>query len=355
MMSQKFNVYCRKASLVAAFLLFLQAAFTQGRFADLEETVEARRKMLGNDLMVYVATKDTILYQKAFGDMTVRAQAPLGAASAWFTTVLVLQLAEEGKLSLDDKIVQYLPVYGSYAKNFVTIRHCLTHQTGIQTEAFKTASLTAKRKFESLEEEVNDFAKKEIQTNAGEEFRYSNMGASIAARIVEIVTKKKFEQLVRQRIFSPLAMRNTAFITDDGTPASPATGAKSTALDMTRFLQMILNGGTLNGKKILSPESIAEMRKIQFSAETIKNAPKTMEGFSYTIGGIWSADLVEEPGATASVLVSPGLLGAWPMIDFKKGYALVVLPKSFIGEQRQNEYLGLKEILDQIPPGVFKK
>jgi hypothetical protein len=43
------------------------------------------------------------------------------------------------------------------------------------------------------------------------------------------------------------------------------------------------------------------------------------------------------------------------MIDFKKGYALVIFPKSFTGEQRQNEYLGLKEILDQIPPGVFKK
>ena len=346
---------CLKASLVALFMLFLQAGFAQGRFAALEETVEARRKMLGNDLLVYVATKDTILYQKAFGDITVRAQAPVGAASAWFTTALVLQLVEEGKLSLDDKVVQYLPIFSNYAKNYVTVRHCLTHQTGIQTEAFKTASLTAKRKFESLEEEVNEYAKKEIQTNAGEEFRYSNMGPAIAARIVEVVTKKKFEQLVRQRIFSPLGMRNTVFVTDDGTPASPATGAKSTAADMTRFLQMLLNGGTLNGKKILSPESIEEMRKIQFAAEKIKNAPKLMEGFSYTIGGLWSADMVEEPGATASMLVSPGLLGAWPMIDFKKGYALVLLPKSFSGEQRQNEYMGLKEILDEIPPGVFKR
>lgn len=354
-MSPKMKFNCLKASLVAVFMLFLQSGFAQGRFTDLEETIEARRKTLGNNLLVYIANKDTILYQKAFGEMTVRTQAPLGAASAWFTTALVLQLVEEGKLTLDDKVADYLPVFSSYAKNYVTIRHCLTHQTGIQTDAFKTASLTAKRKYESLEEEAADYAKKEIQTNAGEEFRYSNMGPSIAARIVEVVSKKKFEQLVRQRIFSPLGMRNTAFVTEDGTPASPSTGAKSTAADMTRFLQMILNGGTLNGKKVLSPESIEEMRKIQFSAEKIKNAPKAMEGFAYTLGGLWSAGLEEEPGASASVLVSPGLLGAWPMIDFKKGYAVVIFPKSFSGEQRQNEYLGLKEILDQIPPGVFKK
>jgi len=347
MMSRKIKFNCLKFSLVAGFMLFVQIVFAQGKFADFESTVDARRKSLGNDLMVYIANKDTILYQKAFGDMNVRTQAPVGAASAWFTTALVLQLVDEGKISLDDKIVQYLPIYGSYAKNYVTIRHCLTHMTGIQTDPFKTASVTAKQKFESLEEEVNSYAKKEIQTNAGEEFRYSNMGPSIAARIVEIVTKKKFEQLLRQRIFSPLGMRNTAFVTEDGTPASPSTGAKTTAADMTRFLQMILNGGTLNGKKILSPEAVAEMRKIQFASEKIKNAPKTMNGFSYTLGGIWSTDLVEEPGATASVLVSPALLGAWPMIDFKRGYVLVVFPKSFTGEQNQNEYLRLKEVLDQ--------
>ncbi len=354
-MSYKLKLNCLKFSLIAVFMLFLQPGFSQGKFADLEETVEARRKTLGNDLMVYVANKDTILYQKAFGEMNVRTQVPVGAASAWFTTALVLQLVDEGKISLDDKIVQYLPIYGNYAKNYVTIRHCLTHMTGIQTDAFKTASLTAKRKYESLEEEVNDYAKKEIQTNAGEEFRYSNMGVSIAARIVEVVTKKKFEQLMRQRIFSPLGMRNTVYTTEEGTPGSPSIGAKTTGADFTRFLQMILNGGSFNGKKILSPEAITEIRKIQITNDKVRNAPKTMEGFQYTLGGVWAVEAPEGPGAAATVLASPGLLGAWPMIDFNRGYVLVVLPKNFTGEQRQNEYLGLKEILDQLPLSAGKK
>ena len=346
MMSYKFRLICLKFSLVASFMLFLQAGFSQSKFAHLEETIEARRKTLGNDLMVFLASKDTILYQKAFGEINNRTQVPVGAASAWFTTALVLQLVDEGKISLDDKIVQYLPIYGSYAKSYVTIRHCLTHRMGIQAEPFKTASLTAKRKYESLEEEANDYAKKEIQTNAGEEFRYSNMGVSIAARIVEIVTKKKFEQLMRQRIFSPLGMRNTVFTTEDGTPGSPSTGAKTTAADFTRFLQMILNGGTLNGKKILSTEAIAEMRKVQITNDKVKNAPKTMEGFQYTLG-VWAVEAPVQTGAAATVLASPGLLGVWPMIDFNRGYVFLIFPKSFTGEQQQKEYLGLKEVLDQ--------
>ena len=304
--------------------------------------------------MVIVANKDTVLYQKAFGEITNRTQVPIGAASTWFTTALVLQLVDEGKLSLDDKVVQYIPIFGSYAKNYITIRHCLTHMTGIQTDPFKQASLTSKRKFSSLEEEVAEFAKKEIQNNAGEVFRFNQMGPAIAARVVEIVTKKKFEQLMRQRIFAPLLMRNTNFTTDDGSSASPSYGAKTSVADFTRFLQMILNDGTFNGKKILSPEAIAEMRKIQVPREVMKTSAKGMESYLHALGA-WSIDEgAENAGNSSSVLASPGFLGTWASIDFKKGYSIVVLPKSFSGEQKIEYYLEMKDILDQIPPGVFK-
>ncbi|HEY0042411.1 MAG TPA: serine hydrolase [Flavisolibacter sp.] len=353
MMSYKIKFNCLKFSLVGLFMLFLQSAFSQTAFADLEGTVDARKKLLGNDLMVFVANKDTVLYQKAFGDMNNRTQVNVGAASAWFTTALVLQLVDEGKISLDDKVTQYIPIFGSYAKNFITIRHCLTHLTGIETEPFKTASLTSKRKYSSLEEEVADFAKKEIQNNAGEVFRYNSMGPTIAARVVEIVTKKKFEQLMRQRIFAPLGMRNTSFVTDDGSTPSPSTGAKSSPADFTRFLQMLLNGGTFNGKKVLSPEAITEMRKVQVPREMMKFSPKGLEGYMHTLG-VWSIEGPDETGGASTVLASPGFLGTWPMVDFSRGYALVVIPKTFTGEQKPNLYLELKESIDPVI-GRFKK
>ena len=328
-------------------MLFLQVACAQGKFAHLESSIEARKKELGVDLMVIIANKDTILYEKAFGDVTNRAQATVGAASAWFTTALVLQLVDEGKISLDDEVSRYLPIYDSYFKSFLTIRHCLTQMTGIQMDPFKTTDLTAKRKYESLEEEANDYAKKEIQTNAGEEFRFNGIGFSIAARVAEIATKKKFEQLMRQRIFTPLGMRNTSFSTDYGSPASAFSQAKSTAADFTKFLQMLLNNGKLNGKQILSEAAVAEMKKIQVPREKMKFSPKAAGDFQYTLG-TWAIEGGEGAGKHATALTSPGLLGVWPMVDFSRGYTFLIFPKNVTVEQNANVFLGLKQEIDQL-------
>src|SRR5688572_7015420 len=170
-MSCKTNFNCLNFRFLALFLLFLQSSFAQNNFSSMETAIEGKLKLLGNDLMVFVASPDTVLYQKAFGDINNKTQVPIGASSNLFTTALVLQLVDEGKISLDDKISKYLPVFESYGKGYITIRHCLSHMTGIQSEAFKLASFLGNKKYNSLEEEVNDFAKKEIQANTGEEFR----------------------------------------------------------------------------------------------------------------------------------------------------------------------------------------
>ena len=352
-MTYKVRSICLKFSTAAVFMLFLQSASAQNKFADFEGTIEERKKELGNDLMVIIANKDTILYQKIFGDITNRTQVTVGAASAWFTTALVLQLVDEGKISLEDKVSRYLPIYDSYFKSYITIRHCLAHMTGIQMDAFKTANLTAKRKYESLEEEANDYAKKEIQTNAGEEFRFNGIGFNIAARIVEVATKKKFEQLMRQRIFTPLGMRNTSFSTDDGSPASAFSQAKSSAADFTKFLQMLLNNGKFNGKQILSEAAVAEMKKVQASKNVMKFSPKAAGNFMPALG-TWAIEGGEELGETATALASPGLLGVWPLVDFKRGYTLIIFPKNVTSEQNANVFLGLKQQIDEINLSVKK-
>lgn len=352
-MSRHISLNCLKFSLVAGFLLILQTAPAQSKkavgpspFPDLESAIENRKKDLGGELMIALANRDTLVYQKAFGDVNNRTQAPLGAASQWLITALVLQLVDEGKLSLDDKVAQYLPVYESYRKSYITLRHCLTHLTGIKTEVLKPGIVPTKLRASSLEEEVTAYAKTDISANAGEAYAYSGMGANIAAFIVEKVTKKKFEQLLRQRLFTPLGMRNTSFAADDGSPANPAFGAKTTAVDLLRFLQMLLNNGQFGGKQILSEASVAEMRKIQVDAARLKGVPKPFVGLQQTLGG-WSVDGGDAAGGKASVLAFPSLTGLWPMVDFTRGYAFVLLPKVFNGEQNTNVYLGLKQVLDE--------
>ncbi len=351
-MSQQTLLNCLKCSAVAALLLFVQPVFSQAKkpvvsspFPDLDKAIEDRKKELGTDLMLFVANADTVVYQKAFGDMTNRTQAQVGAASAWFTTALILQLVDEGKISLDDKVSQYLPVFSSYMKTYLTIRHCLTNVTSIKTEPFKTANIPVKSRYASLEEEAAAYAKTDIAANAGEAYAYSGMGPAIAARIAEVVTKKKFDQLMRQRIFTPLGMRNTTFASDDGGAPNAAFGAKSTGVDLVKFLQMILAKGSFGGKQVLSEASVAEMRKIQVDASRMKNTPKPFAAFGQALG-VWAIDGDEKLGGMATALAYPSLTAVWPMVDFTRGYAFVLMPKSFTGEQNSNVYMGLKQVLD---------
>jgi CubicO group peptidase (beta-lactamase class C family) len=323
----------------------MQAGFTQQNFAELEKAIEQKKGVLGNDLVVMIAGKDSISYQKEYGDFNSKTQVPIASCSKWLTAALVMQLVDEGKISLDDKVSKYLPVFESYGKSFITIRHCLSHMTGIQSEGNKLQKLFERKKFNSLDEEIIEFAKKEIEANPGLEFRYSNMGLNIAARVAEVVTKKKFDALIKQRLFTPLGMRKTTFSTLDGSAPNPSGGAKSTAADYLIFLQMILGNGKFGGKQILSEASIAEMRKVQTTKEQIKYAPRAAEGFTYTLGS-WGL-LSQGEGATAQMLASPGLFGTWPMVDFSRDYACIFFVKSFLGEQKKDAYLELKKEIDK--------
>jgi CubicO group peptidase (beta-lactamase class C family) len=335
---------CLKGSTMAVFMTVFQVAYGQGSWSDVEQAVSTRQQVLGKDMVVLIANNDSLLFQKAVGDFNTKTAAPIASASKWLTAALVLQAVDEGKITLDDKVVKYLPIFEKYGKNYITIRHCLSHMTGIQTEPMKLLKLLERKKFASLEEEVNSFAAKEIQNNPGEAFRYGNIGLNIAGRVLEVVYKKKFEQLIRQKLLVPLGMRKTTFQTMDGSAPNPSGGAVSTAEDYLKFLQMVLNNGDYNGQKILSETAIAEMRKIQTTPAQIKHTPKSAEGFMYASGS-WVLE-TNNDNKQATTLASPGLFGTWPMVDFSRGYACIFFVKSLLGEERTDAYLDIKKVID---------
>lgn len=341
-MSYKHLRNCLIYSFVAANLLVFQDVRAQLSRTDLDNIVNDKVKALKTDAVLVVASKDTTVYQKDTKLFSAaRGQAPIGSTSQLLTTAVILQLADEGKISLDDKVAAYLPVFEKYGKNYITIRHCLTHQMGIQTE--QKMKLLGRKKVASLEEDAAQYAAREIQTNPGTEYRYNEAGFVIVARIAEIVTKKKFDMLAQQKVFRPLGMRQTSFSTMDGSVVDPVNGARSTAGDLARFLRMLLNGGTLNGQKILSPESVAELRKISGTATTLKAAPKGAEGLDYALG-VWAPEGTS--GGEAAVLIEPSYGGTIPMVDFCRGYAFVFLVKELNEAPHMDIYPAIKGALD---------
>jgi CubicO group peptidase (beta-lactamase class C family) len=358
-MSLKIKFYCLKFSLFIVSLLILQTLSAQKKqeqlqpkygLGELDKILEEKQDLIGKDYVVLIWKKDdTLVYKKEVGEYKSKTVAPIASCSKWLTAALVMQFVDDGKISLDDPVMKYIPDFEKYMKRYLTIRDCLSHMTGIEDDNKFFKRFLQSSKFPSLEEEVNSFAAREIRANAGTDFWYGNIGLNIAARVLEVVSKRKFDVLIKQKLFLPLGMRQTTFTTLDGSLYNPSGGAKSTADDYMRFLVMLMNKGNYNGKQILSEESVNEMMKVHTTSGMIKYAPKAAEGFNYALGS-WvveqTAPKANEP-SFATALASPGLFGTWPMIDFCRGYAYILFVKNFLGEERANAHLEIKKVIDE--------
>ena len=342
-MSYKRSSTCTYVITSLVFLLFLQPVSAQYNWTKLNQELESKKQLLGNNLVALV-WKDSLIYKKELGDFNSKTQTPIASCSKWLTAALVMQFVDEGKLSLDDKITKWIPEFEKYFKGYITVRHCLSHMTGISDEGGFFKRMLQRRKFASLEEEVNSFAAREIRANAGTDFWYGNIGLNIAGRILEVISKKKFDMLIKQKLFNPLGMRKTSFSTLDGTAPNPSGGAVSTADDYMKFLLMLLNKGTYNGVRILSEASVNQLLQTQTKPELIRYAPKSAEGYGYALGS-WVIEKDETGKATAAA--SPGLFGTWPMIDYCRGYAYIIFVKNLLGEERANAHEGLKKLVDE--------
>lgn len=346
-MSYKNPTICLKCSLLATFLLFLQPVLAQLNPGELDRQLQAKQKLLGDNLVMMV-WKDTLVYKKETGDFTSNTQAPVASCSQWLTAALVMQFVEEGKIALDDKVAKWLPEFERYNKNYITIRHCLSHMTGIEDEGKPLKRILQRKKFASLEDEVNAFAARDIRVNAGEDFWYGPVGLNIAGRVLEVISRKKFDVLIKQKLFNPLEMRRTTFTAPDAGAVNPSGGALSTPDDYMQFLVMLLNKGKYKDKQVLNEKSINTLMQVQTRPALMSYVPPAASGgFSYALGS-WA---IAEKNENATVLASPGLSGTWPMIDFCRGYAYLVFVKKLPGgEEKAEAHMELKKTIDtQLP------
>jgi Beta-lactamase class C and other penicillin binding proteins len=333
--------------MVLVFLLFFQAGHSQYNFSEVDRKLQMASKRLGGSVSALIYKDSAIVYEKNIGSIDKKTAIPIASCSKWLTAALVMTFVDQGLISLDDYVTKYIPVFSEYRKGYITIRECLSHQTGIEQKPFSLRSFYGEKKFRSLEEEVNYYASKtEIDFNAGEGFYYGSVGLNIAARICELVGKRDFNRLMLERIFRPLQMKSTTFQNDNLDIApNPSGGAKSTAEDYMHFLMMILNKGVYKGKRILSEAAVNEMQTEQVTLDKIKYAPKVAEGLTYGLGE-WI--VAKDENGKSTVVASPGLLGSWPLIDKCRGYAVVFFVKAVITEERKSIYEDIIQSVNEV-------
>ncbi|MBN2130727.1 MAG: serine hydrolase [Sedimentisphaerales bacterium] len=198
------------ADRVALAEKYLQAWYDTGRFNG----------------SVLIARGDEVLLEKGYGYANREWQVPngpdtkfnIGSVSKQFTAVMVFQLAEEGKLTLDDKLTQHLPDYRKDTGEKVTLDPLLQHTSGIPCflHEFKPQAgkqlqfpLNVHLKRDAM---IRDYMSGNLLFEPGARYKYSNSGYILLAQIIERLTQKSFAENLRTRILLPLDLRDTGLI-----------------------------------------------------------------------------------------------------------------------------------------------
>ncbi len=209
----------------------------------------------------------------------------VGSISKVWTTTLVMQLVDEGLLDLDAPVVEVLPelrLADPTATKKVTVRHLVTHTSGIDGDVFTDTG----RGDDAIEKYVALLADVAQNHPLGATWSYCNAGFTLAGRVIEKLTGTTWDQAVRERLFAPLGLTHTLTLPEealkfraalghvgpagsDPVPASvwglpravgPAGLVTSTAADVLAFARMHLTGGVAaDGTRLLSERSAAAM------------------------------------------------------------------------------------------------
>ena len=296
-----------------------------------------------------VANKNNILSLQTTGYANLATKEPMRSDHLFWiasmtkpmASVCVLQLQDEGKLSIEDPVEKHLPEFkGQWMvekrekgklilkrpARAIIIRDLLTHTAGL-------ANTDTPRAESTLGELVMSYSKTPLNFEPGSKWSYSNAGINTLGRIVEVVSGVPFAKFLRKRVLDPCGMKDTTFwptpaqakrvaksyrpdkngeleqvevsflaggISNRKRTPYPAGGLYSTAGDVTLFYQMMLSSGVTNGKRILKKETVVLMTQTQTG--DIKTG--FVDGMSWGLG----FQVVKEPRGVTEML-SAGTYG----------------------------------------------
>lgn len=289
-----------------------QAGLDSARFAQIDSAIDeaiGERRLPG---AVFHLERDGAVYEQAYGRFSYEPDAAAVTPGTVFdaaslskvlsTAPSVLLLAEEGRIDLDARLVDYFPECAGGGKDAITIRHLLTHTSGL------AAGLPAKPAWNG-DDAAHALACAQAVTHApGSFFRYSDINYILLGQLVHKVSGMPLDVFAQERIFGPLGMRDTGYLplrrmaaaaiaptqriaADAGGSVhgdvagdlaggllqgvvhdptvrriggvAGSAGVFTTARDVARFARMLLGGGTLDGVRILGPDSVRLLGTVQ--------------------------------------------------------------------------------------------
>ena len=267
----------------------------------------------------------------------------LASITKLFVTTVLLTLVEEATLALDEPVATWLPSFASSSRRGVTVRGLMTHTSGLP------ALLSLWTDFSSIDARVDAVLNAPLAHDPGTVFEYSCVGYLVAGLLAEQVTGQPLADLVRDRICVPLGLTDTGYLPSPqrvertaATEYQPAIGRGmvrgavhdenswslggtggnagifATARDLARFGQMLRGYGTVDGVRILSADTVAEMTRDQLPAFL---DPGFRHGLGVRIGDPLSMGVLAAEGAFGHT----GFTGTLLIVDRTRDAVLVLL------------------------------
>jgi uncharacterized protein YbbC (DUF1343 family)/CubicO group peptidase (beta-lactamase class C family) len=232
-------------------------------------------------------------YSKAYGDRSLEPVKEVMSADTIFdlasltkviaTTTAIMKLVEQGEISLEAPVQQYIPEF--IGKEGVSVKHLMTHTSGLRP------GLSLAQPWTGPEAALKLACAEKLTAPPGTTLRYSDINYIVLGELVRIVSGKRLDEFCAEQIFRPLGMKDTGFLpaenlkervaptqrTADGIlravvhdPTARRIGGVAghaglfgTTADLARFSRMLLNGGELEGVRILKPETVRLMTSVQ--------------------------------------------------------------------------------------------
>jgi CubicO group peptidase (beta-lactamase class C family) len=336
---------------IAPIQVGLDAAVLQAFTDDLYEWVEGGR-LVGAELLV---VKDRqIAWHAAVGWSDRERGLPLERNSVYrirsmtkpFVGATILMLAEDGRLDLDDRVAEYLPSFDNERSGSISIRHLLTHASGFEQTGFPSTYWAQP----GLREAIKQVGEAGPPNPPGERYRYSDHNSATLGAIVAELTGAPVEESIRTRILGPLGLSDTRMhFAPDSTWAArmnstyslqderlvrywdnsqpqdrpwfrASGGVYSTVFDYARWLEVWMEGGTLAGVRILSPETVGEAFRPGYAEgyglhwELFSGSPAGAKLPAFGHGGSDGTFAIAYPYADAMILFftqSRGARGPW--------------------------------------------
>ena len=254
----------------------------------------------------------------------------LASVSKLFTSIAAVQLIEDGSIELEAPVAAYLPEFGVNGKESVTVRHLLTHTSGF------TSWLPLYSRYPDKASRIKAVMDAPLRNPVGSTYLYSDLNLITLGVLIERVTGKTLDAVVRERITEPLGMHDTGYNPRDrertaateyqSTPdrgmvwgevhdenawslggVAGHAGVFSTATDLSVLAQALLNGGVYRGQRVLSRKSVADL-----ITNYNQDFPGDAHGLGFELDQRWYMDALSGPRTAGHT----GYTGTSIVIDF---------------------------------------